>query len=983
MEDKIFLDGSNLTFDLFCSIMNNEKKVIIDLTPEAWSNVEKNRECLEYSINKGKVIYGVTTGFGDFASINIAEKDIKLLQVNLIKSHCCGLGAFLDKETSSGLLLSRIATLARANSGIRSVTLKKMIYAFNHDCIPVIREVGSVGASGDLCPLAHMSYALMGGEGSLMFDENNKHVDALTRMKENGLEPISLAEKEGLAMINGTQFITTLTCKAVYNAEILIKSADLISALTREVLGANLEDLDEKIHKSRPHPGQSKSAFHIRQALKKDDGSQSKFSVSKRVNELRKDRVQNAYSIRCTPQIHGQVYDYIDYAKKVLTTELNSSTDNPMVFQDGTVLSCGNFHGEYPAQIADGLAISLAPIGAVSERRTEQLNNPTVSKSPLPPFLTKIPGLESGYMIPQYTQAALMNEIQTSYVSPATANSIPVSNGKEDHVSMGAWAARKVLLLEKNIASILGIELLLACEALEFCGGVDVTTETLAKIYNATRAICPQQKEEPYHSDNITKIGPNIQKKSFFSDINLLKKEAENTSLELKEVPRPPKGMRDFGPEDMAIRRKVFGIIMRIYEKRGAVEIGTPTMELKKVLTGKYGEEGSSLMYHLQDQGGELLSLRYDQTVPLARYLATNNLTKLKRFQIAPVFRRDNPSMNQGRYREFYQCDYDIVGNYDLMLPDADCIEVMASVLNELDIGGFTIKINNRKILDGIFELMDIPTTLFRTVCSSIDKLDKLEWEEVAKELLTKGLWQETIDRMKPFFIISGHNFLQCSQDLMNLASKINKESKLFNEGLNELNTLAKYLNYFGERITSKTCFYSSLARGLDYYTGTIFEAVFSDSSYGIGSIGGGGSYDNLCGMFSNKSIRAVGFSIGIERILEIYKRKAQTSTYNKFQKVMVLVAGAGKVSTVKYRLEMLALLRENGISAETLYYEAPSMKQQIEYVTDNQIPYMIIIGEDEYNADPKVANLKHVESKKESTLKWTEIIEILRHNYI
>lgn len=335
-----------------------------------------------------------------------------------------------------------------------------------------------------------------------------------------------------------------------------------------------------------------------------------------------------------------------------------------------------------------------------------------------------------------------------------------------------------------------------------------------------------------------------------------------------KEKVKVVKGARDFLPFQMAIRNKAFKIITDVFKKHGAVEIDTPVFELKETLMGKYGEE-SKLIYDLNDQGGELLSLRYDLTVPFARYMAVHNLPSIKRYHIGKVYRRDNPQMSKGRFREFYQCDFDIAGpNYGKMIPDAEILKVVSEILTNLDFGNFTVKLNHRKLLDATVALSGIPHDKFKIVCSSVDKLDKEPWEVVRTELLSKGISDTQADKL--------WTFVQLKDKPWKLLEVLKSNSELYGnstakEAIDEMQILFEYLDIMN--IIDVFSFDLSLARGLDYYTGLIYEAVLTDTDK-VGSIAGGGRYDDLLGMFSGKSIPAVGVSIGIERIFTILEEK-------------------------------------------------------------------------------------------------------------
>ena len=409
-----------------------------------------------------------------------------------------------------------------------------------------------------------------------------------------------------------------------------------------------------------------------------------------------------------------------------------------------------------------------------------------------------------------------------------------------------------------------------------------------------------------------------------------------------KETVKVVKGARDFLPTQMVIRGKAFDLITGVFKKHGAVEIDTPVFELKETLMGKYGEE-SKLIYDLNDQGGELLSLRYDLTVPFARYMATHNLSSLKRFHIGKVYRRDNPQMSKGRFREFFQCDFDIAGgNYGTMIPDAEVIKIVAEILTQLPIGKFNIKINHRVLLDSIVEISGISNDKYRLVCSSIDKLDKEPWDKVKTELIeVKGLTEEQAEKLKTFVVLKDKPKVLLDK-LVNIKELTDNE-----KGKKALDEMAILIDYLQILDVEKYCTFDlSLARGLDYYTGLIYETVLTETDE-VGSISGGGRFDNLIGMFSGKQIPAVGVSIGIERIFNILEKYYRNDDSLRSTYTEVLVCAAGKDLT-KERFKIVNELWDNGINAEILYNENPRMDKQLDYGLKNKIPFLLFIGENE-----------------------------------
>lgn len=431
----------------------------------------------------------------------------------------------------------------------------------------------------------------------------------------------------------------------------------------------------------------------------------------------------------------------------------------------------------------------------------------------------------------------------------------------------------------------------------------------------------------------------------------------------------------------MSLRQSVLDKIIAVFKKHGAETIDTPVFELKDVLTGKYGED-SKLIYDLKDQGGEILSMRYDLTVPLARYLAMGKVSNIKRYHIAKVYRRDNPAMTRGRYREFYQCDFDIAGSYDPMLPDAECVKVVSEILKSLDIGEFVIKLNHRKLLDGMFEACGVPSDKFRTICSAVDKLDKSPWVDVKKEMIDeKGLDEETADKIGEYVRLSG------GQELVD---KLLNDEKLKKvpaavEGLEGMKLLLKYCAIF--EVTSEVVFDLSLARGLDYYTGVIYEAVLKGDEKSkkkkedetIGSVAGGGRYDNLVGMFDSKGkqVPCVGVSIGVERVFAIIEAKnAAEKTKIRTSDIEVYVASAHKGLHEK-RLEMLAKLWNGNIKAEHSYKQNPKLLAQLQHCEENKIPFALVLGDGELERG--IVKLRDVATRHEDEVPIDNLVEAIK----
>ncbi|XP_029034178.2 histidine--tRNA ligase, cytoplasmic isoform X3 [Osmia bicornis bicornis] len=448
---------------------------------------------------------------------------------------------------------------------------------------------------------------------------------------------------------------------------------------------------------------------------------------------------------------------------------------------------------------------------------------------------------------------------------------------------------------------------------------------------------------------------------------------AEKNAAPSKVILKTPKGTRDYGPEQMTLRLGVLDKIITVFKRHGAETVDTPVFELKEILTGKYGED-SKLIYDLKDQGGEILSLRYDLTVPFARYLAMSKISSIKRYHIAKVYRRDNPATTKGRYREFYQCDFDIAGQYDPMIPDAECIRIVSEALQSLNIGPYTIKLNHRSLLDGIFSACGVSQDKFRGVCSAIDKLDKTPWLEVRKELVEeKGLDESIAERIGTYVSRSGG--VELIDQLKNDTALMEHESAV--KGLESMELLFKYCNIF--QVQDKVTFDLSLARGLDYYTGVIFEAILTGDDVGVGSVAGGGRYDDLVGMFDSKkrSVPCVGLSLGVERIFSVLEAKLnRDGLKTRTTEVQVFVASAQK-NLHEERMRILSTFWDAGFKVEHSYKKNPKLLGQLQHCEENDIPLAVIIGEGELARGE--VTLRDVASRREVSVSRTNLIEEIR----
>lgn len=460
-----YIDGNSLTYESFVNIVFNHEEV--KLSDEAKIKIKQSRDLVEKWDKGDKPIYGINTGFGFLANKKIDKSQIEQLQLNLIRSHCVGVGEYYDEEVTRGMMLLRANVMSKGFSGIRAEVIELLLTMLNKKVYPLIPSQGSVGASGDLAPLAHLALTLI-GEGEVVYNgETYKTIECFNKLN---LKPIKLQSKEGLVLINGTQAMTANGMVQLYKAKNLLKCADIIATISLDALLGTNKAFDLKIAQVRPHAGQLKVAKNVNKLIEGSEILTSHKDCSK---------VQDAYSLRCVPQVHGAVRDVIDYIEKTLVTEINSATDNPLVFaEEEEIISGGNFHGEPVAFAMDFLSICMSEIASISERRIEQMVNPYLNEH-LPPFLVKSDGLNSGFMIAQVTAASLVSENKI-YSHPSSVDSIPTSANKEDHVSMGTIGSNKAAKVIKNVEYVLAIEYLSATQGVELRkplkGGIGVQT---------------------------------------------------------------------------------------------------------------------------------------------------------------------------------------------------------------------------------------------------------------------------------------------------------------------------------------------------------------------------------------------------------------------------------------------------------------------------------------------------------------------------
>src|SRR5271155_334866 len=501
----IQIDGEHLDFAQLYRVVFDGAKV--ELAPQARARMLASRAVIERLIASDQAVYGVNTGFGKMASVRISRAQIGELQVNLVRSHSCGVGAPLSEHETRAMLVLRANAIAKGFSGVRPVVAETLCEMLNKRVHPVIPSQGSVGASGDLAPLAHLAQVAI-GEGEAIY--RGCEMPGGEAMREAGITALVLEAKEGLALLNGTQGMLALLALALRDAEIAVDTADVAAALSLDALRGSPAAFDERIARVRPYPGHATSARNIERLNRGSEIRESHRSPEK------DPRVQDPYSLRCAPQVHGAVRDTLAQARATLTIELNSATDNPLVFLSpgagtGEVISGGNFHGQPLAMAADQMAAALATLGGISERRVEQMTNPQTSQ--LPAFLIREAGLNSGFMILQVTAAALASELKP-LAAPHSVDSIPTSANQEDYVSMGMGAARRLEPMLANLKNILAIELLAACQGIDLLAPLRPGPET-RKAYDIVRSLSARVDADRSLAPDIEAVAAAVAEGSF------------------------------------------------------------------------------------------------------------------------------------------------------------------------------------------------------------------------------------------------------------------------------------------------------------------------------------------------------------------------------------------------------------------------------------------------------------------------------------
>ena len=499
------INGNDLTLEELRDVCEQSRAVALD--PAARIAMERARAVVEEQLAGNKVAYAVNTGVGKLSDVRIPSEQIRELQLNLIRSHCVGVGEPLGEAETRAMMLLRANSMAKGHSGVRPLIVETLCKMLEKGVHPVIPSQGSVGASGDLAPLAHLAAVLI-GEGSAM--HQGKRMTGAEALKAASISPVMLEAKEAISLINGTQAMLAVGALSLLAAETLVDSADVLGAMALDALKGTDAAFDERIHRARPHAGQIKSAANLRRML--EGGSQ--------IRESHRDcgRVQDAYSLRCIPQVHGAVHDALVWCRQVFEIEMNSAVDNPLVFPEpngkSAIISGGNFHGEPVAFALDFLALALTALAGISERRLERMVNPALNEG-LPPFLAPGAGLNSGFMMAQVTAAALVSENKI-YAHPASADSITTSGNKEDYVSMGMTAAIKLKRVVANSTNVLAIEAIAAAQALDFLAPLK-SSARIEKAKGAVRKVCPPVDKDRALSGDFENVAQAIKKQALSS----------------------------------------------------------------------------------------------------------------------------------------------------------------------------------------------------------------------------------------------------------------------------------------------------------------------------------------------------------------------------------------------------------------------------------------------------------------------------------
>ncbi|EQC39052.1 hypothetical protein SDRG_03260 [Saprolegnia diclina VS20] len=864
--------------------------------------------------------------------------------------------ASLPKGIARALLVARINYILK-HSELRSpaalAIAEFLATLLNDDHVPVLPVPTSASDAVDAAALVLLD--VCAGRGSV-YGTDGKAIIAISDVVASF--PASLAPIETATFAQGNATLEAIVAATVAGAKGLLPMADAVAALTCEVRHAqtapfNVEFLDA----NRPHRGIITSATHLRVML---DGSKATNAATES---------QDPDAIRCIPQYHGPARDTIAQAAKAIEVELNS-VDANLYSTDRDGL--GAFH---PELLKTSLSMAQVALQSLAQGATDRLS--LLMHTAIAPADFKDRSLLSTFEFLQSTIGVLEHELKVALQAIADADAAK-SSAKAKGPTLSAAAMQALAEAEaKEDAKIAAMpeaqrNKVLEKRRLKAEKAKEKQSKKAAKDELLWGAGTTELRAFLGENATLTPFDFRPTSLHFFLEEMFARLGAMNGSQRRK--PKVAKGAQDFLPHQMQLREEIFHKIRAVFKRHAGVEIETPVFELKETLTGKYGED-SKLIYDLADQGGELLALRYDLTVPFARFMALHNPGNIKRYAIARVYRRDNPQMARGRFREFYQCDFDIAGTYPLMLADAEVISIGIEVLKEFpQLGSFKIKLSHRKLLDAILSICGVPEDKIRTTCSAIDKLDKESWETVRAEMVDeKDVAPEVADRIQGFVTQVGSPRAMHAKLVQEQRFGTNAPAA---EAMKELALLFDYLDAMG--VLDYVSFDLSLARGLDYYTGLIYEFVLTGSNAGqVGSIAAGGRYDNLVGMFSatNAQIPCVGVSMGIERIFGMLQKHAEETNAAAKAPAQVLVAQTSK-DLLLTRLGVCKDLWQNNIAAEILPSENPKFVKQLQYALEAGIPYMVVLGEDELKTD--CVNVKVLATKEELTVPRAEMVATL-----
>ena len=881
--------------------------------------------------------------------------------------------SFLSVDVCKTILLSRLVSLMQSTQ-IRMLIVKTFVDMFNGGIIPIF--------TSDKDANVQLIAFVSGLSSSKCY--NGKSIDQTRScIASKQITPVILTKKEFSFMQSSQFFVIGITSYILSGASNLMSCIDVVAAMSCEGAGVCTESFNPANFETRPHRALLTSATNLRMLLEN----------SKRSNDKEKGSDDVCFAaFQTVPQVHGPAADGVAAAIKTAEIELNSFES---VVARGSS-SSGAFDPTLSLVALSNCITALQFVTMLSRKRTQilaskaeeiigdasgayELSSSEIFSKSFSDFtaaLDSVSALRDSLSEELSLTFKIFNKIEQAGVTKSLGE-ISIDDSCKDRGGRGKekpeadesdWTPEQRAKAEaKRKAKADKAAAKNAEKVAKKSGGAALGTGT-AQTKQFLDAKCGAMKSVSDLKDTLNPFDFGEGGFCAFC-VDLLEKMAVGN---MKRKPKIAKGTRDYLPEQMRIREQVFSTIRRIFKRHGGVEIDTPVFELKEVLMGKYGED-SKLIYDLADQGGELLSLRYDLTVPFARFLAMNSVGNIKRFHMAKVYRRDQPQLNRGRYREFYQCDFDIAGAYAPMVPDAEVLTVATEILTELPVGNFMIKLNHRKILDSIFDICGVPAEKFRPICSAVDKLDKAPWSEVRLEMVDeKGLSPEAADKIGNFVLLSGR-----PMELWNKLSseKVFGDHPVANEALADLKLLFGYLSAMGS--IQHISFDLSLARGLDYYTGVIYEAVLLDGASQVGSISAGGRYDNLVGMFSSSGAHTpcVGVSIGIERVFTILEKKAEAAKVLQSSIITAYVASIG-AGLIDKRMRIAKLLWSANISAEYSHLDNPKLKKQLDEVLERGIPYMVIFGPEELERG--MVKVKDVRSHKESECALGDLVGTL-----